>query len=286
MTPITTSSDQGSSAPVPSSGNGNGRINMLRRRVSARSTPVTPVVYTLNVEPSALGKAKAKAKVKAKAKSKSPMVRTASPKRALEEYKPTVAIDSGGFVIFYDPRVPSKWRNMITGRFARAPPDHQPGGCFYHLLAPPEYDPNTQLKELWAECALGDVPEATIALSEPVRIPPSSADAAPATARRPSSRRPPTTPRQGRSLERREVGSPGTNSPKVPQQRATASSEPPPGWMPPRDYRAWKSPMQHRPRRLNALGRLVATKKLRKSMDCSPERIKFKLTNFMRDPKR
>ena len=41
---------------------------MLRRRVSARSTPVTPIVYTLNVEPTALGKAKAKAKSKAKAK--------------------------------------------------------------------------------------------------------------------------------------------------------------------------------------------------------------------------
>ena len=50
--------------------------------------------------------------------------------------------------------------------------------------------------------------------------------------------------------------------------------------------KSWKSPMQLRPRKLNELGRSVATEKLRKSMDYSPERIKFRLTNFMRDPKR
>ena len=122
VTPITSSSDQGSTAPAPASGTY--KINMLRRKSGSRSTPVAPVVTVLNIEQPVSGKAKAKSK--AQAKPKSPIIRTASPKRTLEEYKPTVSMDSGGFFIFYDPRGRgSQWRNVMNGMFAKAPPEHQ-----------------------------------------------------------------------------------------------------------------------------------------------------------------
>ena len=124
----------------------------------------------------------------------------------------------------------------MNGMFAKPPQEHQKGGCFYDLPAPPGYNPNDQLIELWKECNLGEVPESLLSRSEPIKA--QSADAAPASLLRPSSRRPPTTPRTGRSLERPGTTSPATLSPKF---QTPASSEPP---VAPKDYLAVQKCME------------------------------------------
>ena len=65
-----------------------------------------------------------------------------SPKRKLEEFKPTVDRDENGFPIYFDPSLNpngTQWRRLSDGKFAKRPLQHVPGGRYWNMPLPPGY---------------------------------------------------------------------------------------------------------------------------------------------------
>ena len=126
-----TSSESGGTATAAYGGH---RVNMVRQ-TSATSVPITPSISITvdvpvrrnpqNVESNPDGRG-----------------------NPLPEYKPTVARCANGFQIYYDSSSGSLWRDLRTGRFAKPPAEHKPGGRFYPLPIRPGYDAEAQREQL------------------------------------------------------------------------------------------------------------------------------------------
>ena len=222
FTPITSSTSDDSAAATAGSAHVH-RVGMTRQSAAA-SVPVQPSVSITFDIPERRGPL-VHHKSKATGGDKSP-----SPKRNLEEYKPTVARDDNGFLIYYDASLSTKWRNLKNGQSARAPFDHRPGGKYFSLPLPPNYIALVQREQLkagqsWAnqKAALKGMKareaKTSRVYSEPVNetaMSPAS-PSGPATAALPRGR-PPLTPRKGRSVERRVSKSPSNGPLKQTKQ--------------------------------------------------------------------
>ena len=135
FTPFTTSSD----ASAPSNGQaGTHRVNTVRQTERGISTPVPMLPTEITIEVPRARYPPANAGTRS----------SPSPKRALEQYKPTVSRDDKGFIIYYDPSLSGQWRRIKRGYTARAPAEHRPGGRYFLLPPPPNYSASNQLAEL------------------------------------------------------------------------------------------------------------------------------------------